>query len=89
MKKLSISLLLLLGLAGCSNVTGVTAHKDRLHALVQVDDNKCIVKFNNDTKQNTSKPMFPFSLFSSNSSSGYEDIKADITCDQVKYFDEK
>jgi hypothetical protein len=51
MKKLSISLLLLLGLAGCGTVTGLTVHKNDLHALIEKDNEKCIVQFNNTEGQ--------------------------------------
>lgn len=47
MKKLSISLLLLFCLTGCGSVTGLTVHKNDLHALVEKDNEKCVVQFNN------------------------------------------
>jgi hypothetical protein len=50
MIKTSIVLLLLLvGLAGCSNITGVTVNKDSTNSLIEKDNKKCVIQFQDGT----------------------------------------
>ncbi|MCL2567785.1 MAG: hypothetical protein FWE18_06825 [Alphaproteobacteria bacterium] len=43
-------LMLLLFLSGCSATTGVTTHKNELHALIEKGD-KCIIQFKHDSQK--------------------------------------
>lgn len=50
MKKLSIAILIALTVSGCSNVTGLTVHKNDVHALIEKNNNeKCVVQFHDST----------------------------------------
>ena len=72
MKKIII-LMMLVGLAGCGSITKIKVHKDDLHALIEIDNKKCIIQFNRNRKDNEYK---------------IKDINADFACDEVKYFNE-